>query len=137
MKKLVLLPLVVLGAINSSARESGVWNQIWVAKLSAQRQCQEASEQNTVRLGEAISELERITDFVVQSAGLARLNDRMFCSACSCPAGIFYVAQIKADSSSKHSLPTDWEVINPESVQELSSSGKPLEFRILPVNPAH
>lgn len=112
MRKLILIPLMFC-VINTFAAERSTQNSIWVAKLSEQVQCSDLMNTKPPSLSTAIAELENVGNFTVKNASLGRLQDKMFCSACQCPAGTYYIAEVTLTPHSEENLPAGWETISP------------------------
>jgi hypothetical protein len=96
---------------------------IWIARITGRHQCQPATE--LPNLNQAIETLEAANQGItIRSALVGRLNDRIFCSACQCSDGTFFIAEVEKASSELTLL--EWEVIDPRSVTVEGDLPRPL-----------
>ena len=115
-----------LFALPAKAYENG---KTWVAVLTGRVQC-ESYDQKGFQLGRAISNLEAQL-LTVHRAQIGRLNDRLFCTACGCPDGTFYIAQVRGYDEAV-GLEADWFVIDPALILGNEARRK----SELPISPA-
>lgn len=91
-------------------------NEVYVARLTEARQCEDVATD----LASAVNDLRlhNPTYEVVQSS-VGRLNDRMFCAACGCPTGSYYIAKLRSDAT--HFDYVGWEVIDASNIRKTAA----------------
>ncbi len=85
--------------------------EVTLARLTGQTQCA-APSANYVTLGGATHEAEG-KGLKVEEVRIAKLPNKMFCSACQCPDGTYYVVRAQRNDQAVEDLLADssWEEV--------------------------
>jgi hypothetical protein len=87
---------------------------VWLARITGQTQC--ANEKLPPALSGAIDDLEQ-KSAVVLEAKLGALNNKVFCTSCSCERNLYHVAKVNAEIKSVESaIQAGWTIVDPKTV---------------------
>lgn len=118
MKTQNLFKALVVSSVLIATTGMAAEEEVTLARLTGQTQCAPPSS-NYVTLGGATHEAEG-KGLKVEEVRIVKLANRMFCSACQCPDGTYYLVKAKRNDQAVEDLLADssWEEVkvNPEVV---------------------
>lgn len=125
MKTQNLFKALVVSSVLIATTGMAAEEEVTLARLTGQTQCAPPAA-NYVTLGGATFEAEG-KGLKVEAVRVAKLPNKMFCSACQCPDGTYYVVKAQRDDHAVQDLLADpsWEEVKTSTDMAISATSNP------------